>query len=174
MLILLELSRRKYPRTAHLYFNTFNTALNEAVCDDYLPSNPIAKLKREGKKPVAATESNRVFLTVEEVEILKETPCLNSMVKRAFPFSCYSGLRISDIEDLKWSEIKKDGDRRYISKKVIKTQGLVTVPLPHKALEWLPDKKEPPDGIHVFDMPKFSTVNSDVKSGLKMQGSRRP
>lgn len=156
--------------TAHLYFNTFNTVLNEAVCDDYLPSNPIAKLKREDKKPVAATESNRVFLTVEEVEILKETPCLNSMVKRAFPFSCYSGLRISDIEDLKWSEIKKDGDRRYISKKMIKTQGLVTVPLPHKALEWLPDKKESPDGIHVFDMPKFSTINSDVKKWAENAG----
>ncbi|WP_288918405.1 site-specific integrase [uncultured Prevotella sp.] len=156
--------------TAHLYFNTFNTALNEAVRDDYLPSNPIAKLKREDKKPVAATESTRVFLTVEEVESLKETPCLNGMVKRAFLFSCYSGLRISDIEDLKWSEIKKDGDRRYISKKMIKTHGVVTIPLPHKALEWLPSRKESPDGIHVFDMPKFSTVNSDVKKWAKDAG----
>lgn len=156
--------------TAHLYFNAFNTVLNEAVRDDYLPTNPIAKLKREDKKPVGATESSRVYLTIEEVERMKETPCRNKMVKKAFLFSCYCGLRISDIADLQWEHIKDENGRLVIKKKMVKTGGSIVVPLPQKALEWLPDKKESSDGIHVFDLPVFDTINSDVQHWAKDAG----
>lgn len=144
--------------------------LNEAVRDDYLPTNPIAKLKREDKKPVGATESSRVYLTIEEVERMKGTPCRNNMVKKAFLFSCYCGLRISDIVDLQWEHIKDENGRLVIKKKMVKTGGAIVVPLPQKAFEWLPDKKESSDGIHVFDLPVFDTINSDVQHWAKDAG----
>lgn len=52
--------------TAKLYYDTFVTALNQAVRDDYLSANPADKLCKEDKRPILKKGDPRVYLTEED------------------------------------------------------------------------------------------------------------
>ena len=66
----------------------------------------------------------REFLTIEELRALIAVPCRYDIVKKAFLFSCFTGLRYSDMMTLKWSEIHKaaDGKTLYIEHQQVKTK----------------------------------------------------
>lgn len=49
-------------------------------------------------------------LDADEVVRLSVTACRNPEVKRAFLFSCFTGLRISDSRGLRWKDFKRVGD----------------------------------------------------------------
>jgi len=44
-------------------------------------------------------------MTIEEVQALIATPMNNEAVKSAYLFSCFCGLRVSDIVGLKWKNV---------------------------------------------------------------------
>lgn len=157
--------------TARLYFNTFVTALNEAVRDGIIQTNPADRLKKEEKKPIKTVDSNRPYLEIEEVEALINTPCLNEVVKQAFLFACFCGLRISDIRTLKWKEIKFNADGAVIEKEQVKTHQTISIPLRKQALQWMPKRgcKASGDDL-VYDLPIYFTVNYDVKQWAKQAG----
>ena len=50
-------------------------------------------------------ESVRSYMTIEEVRSLIATPMQNEGVKSAYLFSCFCGLRISDIIGLQWKDV---------------------------------------------------------------------
>ena len=50
--------------------------------------------------------TKREYLTAEEVERLFATECRYDVMKRAFLFSCLTGLKWSDIYTLKWENIR--------------------------------------------------------------------
>ena len=156
--------------TARLYFNTFVTALNEAVREGIIDDNPANKLKREEKRPIRTERSNRGYLEIDEVKALILSPCYNEQIKKAFLFACFCGLRLSDIKDLRWSDIKKKEDGYIISKIQIKTRQEITIPLSSNALRWLPDRKEAGDNNFVFDLPSHFTINRVVKKWAKDTG----
>lgn len=106
--------------TARLYFNTFITALNEAVRDGVIDKNPTTQLKKEEKKPLKRSGNDRGFLEIEEVKQLVDTPCNDEQIKKAFLFACFCGLRLSDIKDLKWEDIKKSADDSVAINKILK------------------------------------------------------
>ena len=83
------------------YFNKFRVALGDAYRDGYLPVDLKAKVK-----PIKPVESNREFLTLEEVNKLVNTPCNDALLKKAAIFSCLTGLRFSDIQKLTWKEVE--------------------------------------------------------------------
>jgi integrase len=74
------------------------------------------------------------------------TDCRYEIVKKAFLFSCFTGLRYSDMKSLRWSEIHQaaDGKTLYIEKQQVKTKGTVTIPLSDEAMRWMPERV---DGI---------------------------
>lgn len=82
------------------YFGCFRGALNAAVREEIIAENPVNRLNTDEK--IKMPESKREFLTIDEVKILIGTPCRREDVKGAFLFSCYCGLRISDVLVLKW------------------------------------------------------------------------
>ena len=47
-------------------------------------------------------DTRKEFLTLDEVKQLAATPCQHEVLKRAALFSCLTGLRISDIQKLRW------------------------------------------------------------------------
>lgn len=88
-------------RSAAAYFCRYRCAIAEAYksglikrnFNDFLDSIPYNAPRKE-------------FLTQEEVIALSNTPCKYDVLKRAAIFSIMTGLRISDIIDLKWEDIK--------------------------------------------------------------------
>ena len=153
--------------TARLLMSRIAAAMNKAVVEGLIPSNPFRALEAKEKPKIAA--SRREFLTVEELKVLINTPCRCDIVKRAFLFSCFTGLRYSDMKSLLWSEIHTaaDGKTQYIEHKQVKTKKMVTIPLSDEALRWMPRQE---DGIDkVFHGLKVctSTVEAVLKEWMK-------
>lgn len=156
--------------TAQLYYNTFVTALNEAVRDNYLSVNPAAKLGKEDKKPIRGENETRGFLEQNEVLKLIETPCKDETVKRAFLFACFCGLRVSDVRSLVWGDIETREDGQYIAKEMVKTRQVVRIPLSDAALKWIPDRNDAKDADLVFDLPNYFSINYIIKQWAKSAG----
>jgi len=133
--------------TVYLVLKVLKSLLNKAVSDGVIPKNPLQSVK--GKKVIVEKQ----YLTFEEITILDKSTCSNVMVKNAFLFSCFTGLRLSDIENLAWSGIREE--TIYITQQ--KTKRLNTIPIAKQAMKYLGEKGE--DGIKVFRLPARSTLS---------------
>lgn len=149
----------------HGYQATFSAALNKAEREGILQKNPFLLL--ENTEKVAKKDREREFLTTEEVKILMDTPIDYEIMKKAFIFSCFTGLRISDILKLTWLDIKDgENDVRYIRTQMEKTKEFVTVPLSNEALKWLPTKGT--TELVFENMPQSrNTRNKSIKNWIK-------
>lgn len=154
--------------TQRNYYKIFNCALNRAVKDEIISVNPFSKIEDEDK--IQAPESSREYLSIDEVKALMETPCKNIQVKLAFLFSCFTALRCSDIIDLTWGDIKRDGEKYKITKQIVKTRRTHTIALSEQAVKCLPlmDGAKPTD--KVFDMPVSNYHNVVLKEWAKDAG----
>ena len=88
--------------TASTYFSILKAGLKQAFIDEYLTVDISAKVKG-----ITNIEKPRVALTMNEVQMLVDTPCKDDVLKRAFLFSILTGLRHSDIQSLKWKQIQQ-------------------------------------------------------------------
>lgn len=121
--------------TKALMFQKFCTVFNVAMREGIIVSNPTIGVERF-KEP----ESEREFLTVDELRILRMTPPPNEDLAQAFFFSCLTGLRWSDIVKLKWNEVQEwHGDRRIVFKQK-KTGGLEYLDLNKQAAAMLGER----------------------------------
>ncbi|MBQ5635427.1 MAG: site-specific integrase [Alistipes sp.] len=93
---------RLKPTTAHSYFGKFKCLLNAALADGLITTIP----KIDG---ITAKRPERCYLTIEELKTLTATPCHNDIMRRAFLFSCLTGLRWSDVCRLSWENITQNG-----------------------------------------------------------------
>lgn len=114
---------RKLSRNSKVsYFNKLRACLNEAFEKRIIAYNPM-----RGIDNFKAEEGKRMYLTIDEVRKLAQTPCRSEEVKTAFLFSCLTGLRRSDIAKLTWGEVhhqsgftriifrqKKTGGQEYL------------------------------------------------------------
>lgn len=155
--------------TASVYFSLFVAVLSKAVREKLIPTNPATNLDHSARKPIKADDSNRPYLTIDEVKALIATDCRNKQTKSAFLFACFTGLRISDIRSLKWSNIVKRDGFYYISIVMKKTRrALPEIVLNNQALKWMP-KKQGTD--FVFSLPEHgSTINGMLKRWAKKAG----
>lgn len=71
----------------------------------------------------------REALTFDELQKLIDTPCSSKILKRAFLFSVFCGLSLSDVRALTWRNIIKDGDNWRVEKLIQKTQEMLYLPL---------------------------------------------
>lgn len=126
--------------TKALMFQKLCTVFNVAMRQGIIITNPTVKVKRF-KEP----ESEREFLTIDEIKILKNTPPPNPTLARAFFFSCLTGLRWSDIVKLKWDEIQDFhfGTRIVFTQK--KTGGLEYLDINDQAAKMLGTRRKPSD-----------------------------
>ena len=115
-----------------------STALNAAIREGQIQSNPVSKLTPTEK--FLPREQVREYLTIDELKLLIQTPCECEIVKNAFLFACNCGLRLSDVLALKWSDITIDNGVWRVVTRMIKTERLVYVPLPLQARRWMPPR----------------------------------
>jgi len=143
--------------TARLYLHTFCTILNSAVKNDIIPLNPLCKLSKEDKRPIMSPSPPRAYLTIEEIRMLAKTPCTHEHIKQAFMFACFTGLRVSDIYALVWSDFNRDNGRWFINKPMKKTQKMLYLPLSKEAISWIPDKGDAAPEDRVFHLCNNNT-----------------
>ncbi len=123
--------------TASNYFGRLNSALNAAVRSGLLAENPMGKLDECDR--LRATARRRNYLTIDEVKRLINTDCPHPVVKQAFLFSCFCGLRLGDIYGLKWRDFVEEQGRWRIDLVMRKTQEPLYLPVSEQARRWLPD-----------------------------------
>lgn len=154
--------------TAYLKYSMLRCVLNDAVRKGYIEKNPIrlVPLIDRPKKP----DTQRDYLSVEEVKLLIQAPCTYKNLKQAFLFSCFTGLRKSDILDLRWKDISKSGNKYQIYKRIQKTQRWQTIPLSEQAMLWLPDRHDMEDDAKIFLSMSNSSLAANIRKWARIAG----
>ena len=99
------------------------------------------------------------------------TECSHEIVKRAFMFSCYCGLRLSDVYALKWKDLVRDGDIWRVGIVMKKTATPNYLPLSKQATAWMPGRGDAADSNNVFArLPKGQYLNDLIKAWAKEAG----
>lgn len=136
------------------YYNKIQATLKQAVKDGIIAKNPTQTV--DGIKEA---ESKREFLTLQELHEIIKVDCEVPVLKRAFIFSCLTGLRFSDIEKLTWSEIQHSQEiGYYIRFKQKKTKGQETLPISDDAVNILGERLA--GGDKVFTDLIYSDYNN--------------
>ena len=118
------------------YFSTFRAILAIAYRDKYIRENVNDFLEK-----IESEDVRKEFLNMEELKQLSNTPCNIPVLKSASLFSCLTGLRISDILNLKWSDIVIGSDNGYCMRiRTEKTETETTLPISFEAYELLGEK----------------------------------
>ena len=150
------------------YFRCLNCALNMAVKEDILPYNPITKISSDQR--IKIPESTREYLTVDEVKTLITSDCINEATKRAYLFSCFCGLRYSDIKALTWGDVLLDGEQYRVKIVMVKTQKTLYLPLSKEALRWMPERGNAKDTDKVFNLPSHCYLNVVLRTWAANSG----
>lgn len=136
------------------YFNKLKATLKQAYKDGYLSYDLNGRVE-----VIKQAETQRNFLTIEELNRLVKTECQNPLMKRAALFSALTGLRFSDIQKLIWAELEYiEGNGYFIQFKQQKTKGVEMMPISEQAYSLLGERKEPTD--KVFDGLEYSAYHN--------------
>lgn len=138
----------------------------------------------DGRFKIPQSAVKEVYLSLDELEAMRKLRCkLNHKstlykVLQMYLFSCYCGLRYSDIIDLKWENVDFDKQEKrvkgIITKKQVKTKGEVCTPLfTHSRvvlLELSKSKTLLGTDKNVFENIGSTTVNNTLRKLTEMAG----
>jgi integrase len=149
----------------HSYFSKIKASLKQAQKEKIINENPAEQIEgiRQG-------EPEREFLTEEEVQEIIRHNCEIPVIKSAFLFGCFTGLRHSDIMKLKWSEIqfsKENG--HYIRFQQKKTKGSETIPVNNDSIKLLGKRGNPEQKVFK-DLTYSAWHNQKLKDWIKSAG----
>ena len=157
------------PKTQLTYFITLRTALNDAVRRGLMKQNPMNQLEKSEKLKVP--ELPRDYLTIDEIRTLTKMEYKIDIVRKAYLFGCFTGLRLSDVEKIRWSDISCQ-DGQYITSIVMqKTQKPIYIPLSPEAMKWLPKCKEGEEDKPIFnELPNRGNIGVHLAKIAKLAG----
>lgn len=124
------------------YFNKLRACCNQAFEERVIAVNPM-----RGIEAIKPEEKTRMYLTLEEVRKLAATECRYESIKRAFLFSCLTGLRRSDILKLTWGEVHQQGDYTRIIFTQKKTGGVEYLDITPQAVELMGKRGKPTEAV---------------------------
>ena len=149
-----ELSRN----TASTYFKNFINVLKRANKKKLLSSNLV-----EDAEYIKEEETHREYLTEDELSRLWKKPVKLPVLKDMAFFSVMTGLRFSDIINLKWEDIFHDrNEGYYIRLKEQKTKNIQNHFIPDNAYKLLPEKAKG----KVFKDIKYSQITRPLKAWI--------
>lgn len=153
--------------TKALMFQKLCSLLNTAVKEGLLERNPSMAVERF-REP----ESDREFLTIEEMRQLAKVPAPDEAIGRAFFFSCLTGLRWSDIVALRWSSVQTVGGVPRIVFTQQKTGGREYLDITEQAVSLMGERGE--DDRLVFpDLGAVQSARIKVAAWVKAAGIRK-
>jgi integrase/recombinase XerD len=148
----------------------FKAIIRASIKKGYLEKDPYADFR------IRSEDSKRVFLIAEELRILttlqieqQKIPGHLEKTRDAFLFSCYSGIRFSDMEDLKWNNISGHSISLMMNK-TGKEVNIALIPQTRAILDkYLGVSGESPEN-RVFEMVMNQKSNKSLKKLTKLAG----
>ncbi len=157
-----DIIRKKYrmrngePLSQKSIFNMvgmFSSSPNYAVSVGRIPVNPYNLFERE-ERVKRGNEHKREYLTIEELKRMIDTPCKHTVVRQGFLFTCFTGLRVSDVRGLRWCDLSQQDGAYTLGVKMYETEKMVYVPLSKQAI-WMPERGGKSGEDYVFgSLPK--------------------
>ena len=158
------------------------TILNEAIKHSIVQDSVFAKIK------LKKVSGNREFLSFTEINSLEKllhskklSPARKEVLKY-FLFSCYTGLRYTDIKNLTHGDIfeypfynietKKSINRKMITLEMHKTKRLVNIPLIPQAQALIKNKDKYPY-CKVFKVLSNQKTNQNLKEIMRLAEIRK-
>ena len=135
------------------YFNKFRAVLRYAYSNGYL-----AKDYRSMTEGIKEEESERSFLTSDELARLASTPFSDDILRRACLFSALSGLRFSDIKGLCWKDINDHNSGTFLHFRHKKTNSIERHPISKEAKKLLGKRSQSKNPV--FPNLKYSDRNN--------------
>lgn len=133
------------------YFNVVLHAVHKAFKDRMIDIDYADDVKAPKVK-----QAIRLYLTDNELIRLENTECKNPLLKKAFLFSCKTGMAYADIKNLKWKNIEKDiNNKYYIAFHRKKTNELQYLPIIDEAVDILGEFGNPDD--YIFDKLNYNS-----------------
>ena len=147
------------------YFNKFRASLKQAVKERIISFNPSTDIKLP-----KIIEKDRQYLTLEELQRLDKAECRYPILKRAFLFSCLTGLRFGDVESLTWKQIKVFDNEIKIHHHQEKTKSLEYLDINHQAIEHLGERQNDDDlvfiGLRYSDYVNVALLQWVLRAGI--------
>lgn len=148
----------------HVYFAIFKAVLNQALKDGIIDRSPASNV--QGFKP---SEPKRIYLTAEEVKMMAGAKCSNENVKRAFLFSCLTGLRLSDIIALTWGDVTEENGYTRITFRQQKTKFQEYLDINKQAVTLMGERSDA--GTNIFKLPAtYYNINLNIDVWAKNAG----
>lgn len=153
--------------TAASYFIKLKVALKAAYKYGYLSKDMNVDLKSIKEK-----DTNREFLSLDELKKLVETDCTNLVLKRAALFSALTGLRHSDIRKMRWGEIVDNNGMFTLKYTIQKTDKYEELPISEQALQLCGERRKP-DDLVFEDLVYSAYANKALAQWLGAAGITR-
>lgn len=142
--------------TPHDYFSKLKRVINKAIKDGLFKNDPTSDIKNTRN-----AAKIKDVLNFEELNILSQTQLGDAEVKRAFLFSCVTGLRWCDVKELRWSGIKND----YLSIIQAKTGKPAHINLNETAQKLIGNRGKSDE--LVFNLPSSTAANKWLKKWME-------
>ena len=159
------LERGSIGEGARSYYSRFKKMLRYAYRNRILKNNILDFVARKA----TGKARRKDILTLEEMKLLSETPVNSAEIKRAFLFTCVTGLRFCDINQLQWKHINSKD--RILNINQSKTSEDVSIPLNDTAMKLLGTPEKPAQKI--FNLPTANGCNKTLKAWVQRAGIQK-
>ena len=147
--------------TVYNYLNHLKILLKFAEEKGYIIKSPFTS-KIKNRIP----DTEKVFLTENELEIMYKNKFRNINISNAFLFSCSTGLRISDLMSLKWSNI--ENNKLILIQKKNNVPNII--PLNEDVLKIIEIQKDISENEYIFKLPSHRRALRLLKQWIKNIG----
>jgi integrase/recombinase XerD len=147
---------------ASSYYNRFKKMIKYAYRRNMMKDNVLEFVERKVKGKAKRKDT----LTLDELKILSATTTESSEVRRAFLFTCVTGLRWVDVKALTWQSINTTNRQMNITQS--KTDEDLATPLNDTAIKLLGNAEKPTQ--KVFNLPTANGANKTLKAWVKRAG----
>ena len=117
------------PNSSNIVYSYFSIILKEAKKQGFIHNTNFDKI-------VKSEKTQREFLTINEIKLFMNAVTKYTITKNAFLFSCFTGLRISDLTKLTFNDIVNN----EIVIRQTKTNEPLRIPLPLNLIEYVKTK----------------------------------
>ena len=149
-------------------YSILRSIINKAYRDGIITTNPTEEF--EISDYVKMEHTDRVFLELDELRRFAAAETAYRLEQQAFVFACLCGLRISDIRQLRWCDIRSAKGHYSINIEMTKTRTRIALPLSDEAITWLPTRGNAEATATVFPLITHTFVNKRIRSIARAAG----